>query len=164
MRKHQSGSVLIVALGLTLLVSAMVVSAVQRAGLQQKMAANLKDKELSFQAAEAALKQGENFIVKSTELELFGIFDDTEGLYTYNKNRDFISDDSWNKMSKRKADKLHQVRSNPVYIVEELPEVRELDDSLEIPRPISSHYYRVTAKSNGGTDSAKTVLQIMYKK
>ena len=128
------------------------------------MAANLKDKELSFQAAESALKQGENFLMTSSEEALFATFNGTEGLYTYDKNRDFVSDENWQSMSTRKADRLHQVRSMPEYVIEELPEVRELDDSLEIPRPISSHYYRVTAKSNGGTDSAKTVLQIMYKK
>lgn len=164
MLKHQSGSVLLVALGFTLVISIMVISAVQRAGLQQKMTANLKDKELSFQAAESALKQGEGFLVGSTEVQLFGQFNDVEGLYAFDKMRDFTTQESWQSMSTRKADKLHQVSASPVYLIEELPEIPEIGDSLEIPRPISSSYYRITANSTGGTDQANTILQVMYKK
>lgn len=164
MMKHQSGSVLLVALGFTLVISIMVVSAVQRAGLQQKMTANLKDKELSFQAAESALKQGEAFLATSSEVALFGKFDDTQGLYTFDKQREFTTKESWQSLSTREADRPHQVASKPVYIVEELPEIPEMGDSLEIPRPVSSPYYRITAQSNGGTEQANTVLQVMYKK
>lgn len=162
MKKQQSGFVLLAALGLTLVISIIVVSAVNRAGSQQTMAASMKDKELSFQAAESVLRDAETFLVNSSEEALFGLFDDTNGYYSYDGGRDFLSDASWG--DPQSSDKMYNIAESQSYIIEELPEILETDDSLAIPRTIDSRYYRVTAKSVGGTENASTVLQTVYKK
>lgn len=59
MRRNESGAALIVALIMLLLISIVGVSAMQTTTMEEKMAGNLRDRHVAFQAAEAALRQGE---------------------------------------------------------------------------------------------------------
>ncbi len=54
-----SGAELIVALIMLLLITIVGVSAMQTTTMEEKMAGNLRDRHIAFQAAEAALRQGE---------------------------------------------------------------------------------------------------------
>lgn len=57
--KTQNGVVLIIALVMLLLVTMIGVSSMRSTGIQENMAGNLRESTLSFQAAEAALRTGE---------------------------------------------------------------------------------------------------------
>ena len=61
--ENQRGSTLIVAL--LLLVAMMLISlaGIRGSGLQERMGANLYDRQLAFQAAESALREGETRLV-----------------------------------------------------------------------------------------------------
>lgn len=63
-RPNQSGMVLLVCLILLLLLTLIGVSAMRSASFQEKMAGNLGFTNASFQTAEMALREGEDFIVK----------------------------------------------------------------------------------------------------
>lgn len=58
-KTSQRGAALIVSLILLLVVTLIGVSGMQTTVLQEKMSGNFKDKNTSFQAAEAALREGE---------------------------------------------------------------------------------------------------------
>lgn len=58
-RHCQSGTVLIIALVFLLLMTLVGVAAMQGTTLQERMAGNHRDRNLAFQAAEAALREGE---------------------------------------------------------------------------------------------------------
>lgn len=57
--KYQRGVILIVCLVLLLLLTLITISSVQNTTLEEKIAGNLFQQNLAFQAAEAALRQGE---------------------------------------------------------------------------------------------------------
>ncbi|MGH8658869.1 MAG: pilus assembly PilX family protein [Gammaproteobacteria bacterium] len=56
---RQAGAVLFVSLIMLLVLSVIGVTAMQSTTLEEKMAGNLRDQTLAFQAAEAALREGE---------------------------------------------------------------------------------------------------------
>ncbi|SEG76871.1 pilus assembly PilX family protein [Marinobacterium lutimaris] len=58
--RNESGAALIVALIMLLLITIVGVSAMQTTTMEEKMAGNLRDRHVAFQAAEAALRQGES--------------------------------------------------------------------------------------------------------
>ena len=60
--KKQNGMALFVSLIFLLLLTIIGVASMQNAGLQEKMAGNIKIKNETFQLAERALREGENFI------------------------------------------------------------------------------------------------------
>ena len=165
----QSGAVLILSLIVVIILSLLVTSAVQSTILQQKMATNLRDKDLAFQSAETSLKSGEGFLYKRHRNDLAGTFSGNNGLYTFSTSADnartnLDTESSWENLSTVQSHNLYQIISRPTYIIEELPEIIAPGDSLTVPRPVSATYYRVTSKSKGGTDSSLVILQSIYKK
>lgn len=60
--KYQSGVVLAISLIMLLLLTLIGFSALQSTGLEEKMAGNMRDRNLAFQAAEAALRDAEGDI------------------------------------------------------------------------------------------------------
>jgi type IV pilus assembly protein PilX len=59
-QKKQSGAVLVISLIMLLLLTIIGLDSMQTSILEEKMAYNMKDRSLAFQAAESALKEGEN--------------------------------------------------------------------------------------------------------
>ncbi len=60
--RHQTGVVLVVSLIILLLMTIIGVTALSTTSLEQRMAGNVQDKQLSFQAAETAMRDAERFI------------------------------------------------------------------------------------------------------
>lgn len=60
--QRQNGVVLIVALLILMAMTIVSVSSMSSSTLEERMAANLKDREKAFQAAEAALRYGESLV------------------------------------------------------------------------------------------------------
>ena len=60
--KHQSGAVLPISLIMLLLLTLIGVTGSQMTGLEEKMAGNMRDRNIAFQAAEAALRDAEQDI------------------------------------------------------------------------------------------------------
>ena len=162
--KKQSGSVLILGLAMLMILSMLVISSAKTTVLQQKMTANLRDKELSFQSAESALKTGESFLLNKPKEDLAGDFSGNNGLFLFDINRSLSKESDWNGLGPIQAMDLHQVTNKPVFIIEELPVFEIEGDTLSIPRPVVSKFYRISSKSKGATSSSLSILQSMYKK
>src|SRR3546814_12468600 len=63
MQKHmQNGSALIISLVFLLILTMIGIASIQDSTLQERMAGNERDKNLAFQAAEAALRVGEDHL------------------------------------------------------------------------------------------------------
>ncbi|MGH8292522.1 MAG: pilus assembly PilX family protein [Gammaproteobacteria bacterium] len=58
-RRHQQGVVLVVSLVLLLVLTILGIAAIQSTSLEERMAGNQRAHQLAFEAAEAALRQGE---------------------------------------------------------------------------------------------------------
>ena len=61
-KKEQTGVILVICLMMLLLLTLMGVSGMGSTALEEKMASNMRDRNIAFQAAEAALRHGEQFI------------------------------------------------------------------------------------------------------
>ena len=164
MKSKQSGAVLLVGIVMLMVLSLVVIMSAKTSVLQQKMTTNQRDKELSFQAAESALRAGESYIKNTEESTLSTIFNNTNGLYQFDKTKDFGRETTWANLSTVETSTHFQVKEKAFYLIEELPSISAIGASLAMPKADNSHYYRITSRSKGGTDNTRTVLQSVYKK
>lgn len=151
---NQSGVVLIISLVILLLLTLLGLTGMQTTSLEEKMANNMRDKNIAFQAAEAALKIGESkakdlYAKKTTEGPLGRCVSDKAeaGLYTTEPNIEapgFWFGENVIILPSKPEDKYLSK-----YIIQCLP-----DDGL----------YRITAYARGVTDvqDAVVILQSVY--
>jgi len=181
----QKGVVLITSLVLLLIMTMLGVTAMSTTIIQEKMAGNSLDRERAFQAAEAALRDAEQFIENPTFAfdPLASAVNDscTNGLCTKRENNagfDFnlgSSDagwiderwldptlDVWNDVSKHRqyTITINGVSTIPKYIIEYLT-------SIDCPGSINGandcEIYRITAQATGGTINSRVMLQSTYR-
>lgn len=165
-KQYQSGATLIVSLILLFVLAMIGLSSMQSTTVEEKMAGNMRDQSVAFQAAETALRAGE--IILGTPI--LPVFNGSNGLYqpaTGDAALPLWETIDWSDSSKvvtvanlQIADAVH----NPVYIVEELAEVSDSTGSLEAALPKVSAFYRVTARGSGSTDTSTVILQSVYKR
>lgn len=162
---RQQGAALIVSLVLLLVVTVLGVTAMRTTTLQERMAGNLRDNNLAFQAAEAALRDGEQFLQQAA----LPTFDSTAGLLPRQTNAgqaSFWNSHNWAGNS-RQATRLSDVTMTvepPRYVIEELPPVPAEGDSVRFGPLPEVGFYRVTARGVGGTTDAVVVLQTTYRR
>ena len=143
---HKEGAVLIISLIMLLLLTIIGVTAIQTSSLEEKMAGNMRDQNLAFQAAESALRVGE------TETATIAASD----FYTGSTNP--LSDINWANASVR------AYKENALYIIE--PPTITYGFGYEAGTPSSSaqtnYWYRITARGTSGTGNAMVILQSIF--
>ena len=143
---HKEGAVLIISLIMLLLLTIIGVTAIQTSSLEEKMAGNMRDQNLAFQAAESALRVGE------TETATIAASD----FYTGSTNP--LSDINWANASVR------AYKENALYIIE--PPTITYGFGYEAGTPSSSaqtnYWYRITARGTSGTGNAIVILQSIF--
>ena len=143
---HKEGAVLIISLIMLLLLTIIGVTAIQTNSLEEKMAGNMRDQNLAFQAAESALRVGE------TETATIAASD----FYTGSTNP--LSDINWANASVR------AYKANALYIIE--PPTITYGFGYEAGTPSSSaqtnYWYRITARGTSGTGNAMVILQSIF--
>lgn len=143
---HKEGAVLIISLIMLLLLTIIGVTAIQTTSLEEKMAGNMRDQNLAFQAAESALRVGE------TETATIAASD----FYTGSTNP--LSDINWANASVR------AYKANALYIIES-PTIT-YGFGYEAGTPSSSaqtnYWYRITARGTSGTGNAIVILQSIF--
>lgn len=129
-----------------LLLTIIGVTAIQTTSLEEKMAGNMRDQNLAFQAAESALRVGE------TETATIAASD----FYTGSTNP--LSDINWANASVR------AYKENALYIIE--PPTITYGFGYEAGTPSSSaqtnYWYRITARGTSGTGNAIVILQSIF--
>ena len=63
--RNQRGAVLVVALIFLVVMTMLILASIRGSVMQERMASNLYDRSLAFQAAEAALREGERFVLET---------------------------------------------------------------------------------------------------
>jgi len=160
---QQNGATLPIALVLLFLVTLLGVSTIQTTQMQEKMSANLQDKEISFMAAESALAAGEAWVIGLTAMPTPTT---TCGSFPCiieridNSNFASASDSWWTSNSAQYATSLSNVTTPPRYLIEFIQFVPDSpvigQSSGQVP---GVYYYQITAKGTGSTDEAETILQ-----
>lgn len=162
-QSNERGTVLIAGLMLLLVLTLLGIAGMQSSVLQEKMVGNQRDRDLAFQAAEAALRDGESFLNNAA----LPLFNGSNGLYGVPVAG---GAERWQTLAWDGADSrpvsgadLAKVAAQPRYIVESMPYTGPPGGSLEADTPVSdSAMYRVTARGVGGTPFAVVVLQSTF--
>lgn len=166
----QRGAALIVSLLILLVMTLIGLSGMQTTVLEERMAGNFKNRNLAFQSAESALREGEEFLRTTPILPSFN--GTTLGLYqptTTGQPRWHDDNTDWSSGALPDGvitygGALAEVAASPGYIIEEMLPVLESTGSLETGTALEHRYYRVTSRAVGGTTSAVVMLQATYKR
>jgi type IV pilus assembly protein PilX len=164
----QRGAALIVALLLLVVLTIIGIGAMQTTRMEERMAGNTRDLNLAFQAAEAALRDGEARIraansrpetcsaapcevwqlgaLPPLELQTRDWWDDPDITLEYGANG---------------VDDIAELAADPHLVVEALGFV---PDSLTVGHgvPEGRDFYRITAHSTGGSGEAESIVQSTF--
>jgi type IV pilus assembly protein PilX len=162
---RQQGVALIVALVFLLLMTVLGVAAIRTTTLEERMAGNLHDKNLAFQAAEAGLRAGEEFLQQAA-LPQFAGSDGLLQMQDEGGSADFWSSYAWGSNSKAVTldDLDPPLAAQPRYVIEELPPLPAADGSVKFGALPEVGFYRITARGVGGTADAVAILQTTYRR
>ena len=163
---RQRGAVLVTAMLLLLVLTIIGVTVMQMSRMQERMAGNSRDVNLAFQAAEAGLRNAEQFIEDLEgapvacappavcEVRLEGSMPGNIGL----KN------DAWWTANGQGfgVASLQSLHEPPRTVVEQLGFVRTDGGVVEGDVPDGRDFYQVTSRSTGGSGLADVVLQSTY--
>lgn len=170
-RKGQSGAALIVALIFLLLMTLLSTSSMRTATMQERMAGNMRDWNLGFQSAEAALREAERWLL---DTDVLPEFDDTGGLYQLNSpDRPVWVGENLTSGAGGSIEYLgvipEPIAEQPRYYIEKLSSVRPAGSNTETGTPVEEFYYfRVTAVGYGAAEDnagplAAVVLSSVYR-
>ncbi len=173
---RQHGVALVMALVFLLLLTILGVAALNTTSLEEKMANNVKDRNLAFQSAESALAVAENWVYTQIGKPVFP--NTSIGLYTP-VTSDTVATPNWDSVSwlgnsvvtypstpgQTVSGSLGKIQSQPKYIIEDMGEIPESGGSLVTTSSYTSKgttVMRITARGTGGTDAAVVMLQSTY--
>lgn len=163
--KNQRGVVLIVGLVMVLLISIIALAAIKGSGMQEAMVGNTRDRNVAFQAAEAGLSAGESIV--DEDLVIVEPVCPATGvciLETTPATSVLLYTDALWATNGVTASLGLSTSSQPLYIVEELPDYQPDDGSgvdglggVTTVRP-----YRISAKGAGLTADSSAIIQSYY--
>jgi type IV pilus assembly protein PilX len=177
MMQRQRGAVLVVSLLLLLVMTVLALGASQTTRLQERMSANMRDRDLAFESSEAGLRNGERIIdslvvapspCTSGRCQVYdrGVLPtslafQTQGWWDLQSWR-YATDESFSTTAANAITGSGMARQDPQFLVEEIEDV---PDALSVPPtgpPPSRIYYRITSAAQGGTQQAQVVLQSTF--
>ena len=185
--RKQNGITLIVGLILLLVMTMLGLTAIQVTTQQERMAGNLRDRNIAFQAAESALREGESALIRcvidfsgngaydvEANIVAASTADDVEANIVAPSTAEWMEDSSLEDSSFLFDDfddactepKTHsavfQAVAAPRFFLERQPPVGGA--SLETGVPKTMEVFKVTSRGVGGSQAAVVVLQSSFKK
>lgn len=165
--RGERGAALIVSLIMLLAMTIIGVTAARMTTLQERMAGNLRQQAIAFEAAEATLRHGESWVhdqvggPRPQAVAPASCSASPCDVLTLN-DLDPLADATWSSSDVQTNQDIKQVASDPEYFIEQQQVVR---DSLNMGQSTDESariYYRVTARSVGETTSAVSILRSTY--
>lgn len=174
--RPQRGVALVMALVFLLLLTILGIAALNTTSLEEKMANNVKDRNLAFQAAESALIVAENWVYTQIGKPVFP--NNSIGLYTP-VTSDTVAIPNWDSVDwsgssvvtypsipgQTVSGPLGKIQTQPKYIIEDMGEIPESGGSLVTASNYKSGgttVVRITARGTGGTNAAVVMVQSTY--
>lgn len=157
----QNGAVLITGLIFMVVLTLIVTASMKTTVLEEKMAGNVRDRDLAFQAAEAALRAGESVLSAASPPSVsasgpyftVGVRTDTYWLTQHN----------W-ETSVAFGHTLTGVSSAPRYVLEEMPAINSENGSSRFGPLSESGMYKITARGVGGNPNTVVILQTTHRR
>ena len=178
-KQKQEGIVLFMSLVMLLLLTILGVSSIQTTSLQQRMARNANDGNLAFQAAEVALRDGEDLLEELNNLTDFGDpLDDLEGNEANGYYFEAAPGDppnwknlgDWTGGGFRTSETQITGAEQPKYIVEHVQTIIADADALNLDNigedigAGRTEVFRVTTRGYGASADAQVMIQGTYGK
>ncbi len=165
-QQTQHGAVLIVSLIILLVLTILGVVSMQNTTLEERMAGNTRDQQLAFDAAEAALRAGEQQL-QAPNLPAF----DGSGYYYQQDNSLWTKATTWSTTgsygvydAKSLTAFGNLLSANPEYYLEQMPSTSGAGGSSEAGVAYDVGVYRVTARGIGGSPNAVVILQSTFRR
>ena len=167
---QQQGAVLIISLIILLVLTVIGIAGMRTTVLEEKMASNSFDQNTAFQAAEAALRDGEDTV---NGLVTTASFDGTNGrLGSSDSDPDWFDSATWdpnNATSIAYSGTLSDVKTQPRYIIKFIGQAANNTGSLKtvgygVHKTSTVNDFRVTARGPGKSDNSQVILQTYYGK
>lgn len=166
---RQRGAALIVALVMLLVLTLIAVTASRTSTLQERMAGNLRQSSLAFEAAEATLRVGEKWVEdqiggpRPVAVTVSGCGSPPCEVLELDELDPLDYSATWDTSNVHAYTEIpYGVAEAPEYFIEEQQVVR---DSLNVGMSTDTsarHYYRISARAVGGTTSAESILRSSY--
>jgi len=153
---NQRGWVLVVGLVILVMLTILSMALMKTTRLEEKMAGATRDMNLSFQAAESALRAAEIFIESKTDESDFNSLVVTNGIYNLTKDEpdNLFTAEAWTNTHSKEIDlALQGVASPPRYMIKKLKKIG-----------CTPTVFRVTVRGTGGPDNRATLLRSHYAK
>lgn len=177
--EFQRGAALMIALVMLLVMSMLGLSSMRGTTLEERMAGNWRDQNLAFQAAEAALREGEVFI-NAQRVHPIPCGDITNtgcGIYQFDGNSPatqfLLSADNdekqvWQDAATSYSEAISGVDEKPFYLIEERVFLRDrLNVGFGEAEETGRQVYQITASATGqsvdGVRNLQTILLKRYK-
>jgi len=168
---QQRGAVLIVGLIMLLLMTIVGLSSIRGSNLQELMAGSMRDRHVSFQAAEAGLRSGEIAVGGSVVPNTGGSVPGYSLVLDGGGSPAFWAEHNWNDASSVKVNfDLPVTEERARFVVEQLDVATvpgadgstvSYDDMQKLPDII---FYRITSRGVGMTGNTETYLQSLYRR
>ena len=168
---RQAGVALFVSLVLLLILTIIGVSAVQTTSLEVRMARNDHDALLAFQAAEAALRDGEAVVQSLVSTTAF-VPGGTNGLWAigdFGQTPPWLTAGNWSGAQSQVAQSnVGGVAEQPRYMIEHVASVQRNVNAYQLGDPYAAgsadriEMFRVTARGVGGSAGTSVMLQSTY--
>ena len=167
-QRSQRGVVLIVSLILLLVVTLLAVSSMQGTSLEEKMAGNVRDRNLAFQTTESAIREAETFIESVVSL---GNFNGAAGLFGLTDMEPYYAmGTTWSDATQHvvaSADYGSYVA--PQYYIKHFTTVKGTEGAMNMSGYGDNKgtgdvsIFKITSRGTGGSaDSAEVVLRSHY--
>lgn len=161
----QQGMALVIGLILLLVMTLMSIAAMRTTLMQERMAGSFQDNQLAFQAAETALREGED-VLEQAALPGFS----TQGLYESGDGR---TRPDWEELDAtadatgalEADDTVPGTSRKPQYYIERLPSAPAPGSSLEAGTAEEGwELYRITARGFGASEVSVAVLESTFRR
>lgn len=165
--RQQRGAVLVVSLIFLVVLTLIGVAAMQSTVLEEKMAGNVKDRNLAFQVAESAVREAEGYIEGVVSL---GDFTGANGLYGITDDEpDYAANATWTGANSVTANENYGAYATPRYFIKQFTIVTGTQGALNMSGYGDNKgsgdvtIFAITARgTGGGADSAEVILRSFY--
>ena len=169
--KNQQGVALITTLFMLLLMIIIGMAGMRTSTLEEKMSANVRDKNIAFQSAESALNEAEDIVEALVQVSQFkengdgGYYQSTDNLESPWETIDWTNN---NKTIEGVA--IAETASSPRFIIEHFTKVDSESDELNMGNygqdvgAGNFEIFRITALGIGASTTSRAMVQTSYGK
>ena len=175
----QKGSVLVISLIILVAMTLIGITAMRTSVMQEKMAGNMRNKELAFQAAEATLREAEQYVQNNVISTVAFDTDGSDGLYNFSTLNDSTRNDRiWETLNWDSSDSLeytaftssYNISTAPRYVIQHMASTGNENDEINLDNMGQGtgggnvEAFLITVRASGGNDNSFVTLQSTWGK